>query len=250
MDLNTFLRVPGMAPLYWHFKWKAEPKRQPAARAENAVLKTRKEWEAARAEARELGLPLHNEPSKNWDSLIALRVILDHVKPDGRVLDAGSETYSAILPWLANYGYTNLVGNNLVFERPLKLGPITFEHGDITKMRFEDNSFDAITSMSVIEHNVPVSEFLKEAARVLKPGGVLVISTDYFDPQIDTKGHEAYGGPVKVYTADGIRAMLAEAKTYGLVPTSDMDFSCDEKCVTWSRFGLSYTFVCVTLRKA
>jgi len=247
---NTLLRVPGVAPLYWHLKWKVQPKRQPAARAGNAVLKSKQEWEAACAETRELGLPLHNDPPKNWDSLVALRAILDHVKPDGRVLDAGSETYSAILPWLANYGYTNLTGINLVFDRPLKIGPITYEHGDITKMRFEDSSFDAITSLSVIEHNVPVSEFLRESARVLKPGGVLVISADYFDPAIDTKGHVAYGGPVKVFTADDMRAMIAEAKSYGLVPTSDMDFSCDEKCVTWSRFGLSYTFVVITLRKA
>ncbi|MGN6149067.1 MAG: class I SAM-dependent methyltransferase, partial [Rhizomicrobium sp.] len=50
--------------------------------------------------------------------------------------------------------------------------------GDITRLPFADASFDAIISMIVI-HNIPSREgrdqALRELARVLKPGGRMVI---------------------------------------------------------------------------
>jgi SAM-dependent methyltransferase len=42
---------------------------------------------------------------------------------------------------------------------------------------FEDNTFDFVFSKSVLEHVVNTDNFLKEALRVLKPGGVAVILT-------------------------------------------------------------------------
>ncbi|MGE5184004.1 MAG: class I SAM-dependent methyltransferase [Acidobacteriota bacterium] len=191
----------------------------------------------------------HQDPPKNWDSLAALRVILGRTQPAARVLDAGAATYSVILPWLAAYGYQDLTGNNLLFGKPIKVGPITYEQGDITKLRFADGSLDVVTCLSVIEHNVDVSGFLREAARVLAPGGLLVVSMDYFDPPIDTKGAIAYGGPVKVFSAADARAMLDEARALGLQPTSEPDLTCKDKCVTWSRFGLEFTFLLLTLQK-
>jgi SAM-dependent methyltransferase len=248
--LEQLLRLPGAGTAYWHLKWKTTPRRRPEPMLQNGVLKTRAEWERAMARVKDLGLPVRDDPPKNWDSLAALHAILEHVGPHGRVLDAGVQTYSTILPWLAVYGYDNLVGNNLVFKGPMRVGPIRYEPGDITKMRYEDSSFDAITCLSVIEHNVDVSKFLREAARTLVPGGLLILSTDYFDPPIDTRGHVAYGGPVKVFCAAEIEKLLAEARELGLVPTtSPIDLSCEEKCVTWSRFGLQYTFLLLTLRK-
>ena len=247
--LDSLLRLPGVGSAYWHLKWKTQPRSKPAKRIENAALQDRAEWEATVREAKELGLPLHQDPPKNWDSLHALATILADTQPTARVLDAGAATYSVILPWLASYGYKNLTGNNLLFGKPLKVGPITYEQGDITKMRFADGSLDVITCLSVIEHNVDVSAFLKESARLLAPGGTLVVSMDYFDPPIDTKGAIAYGGPVKVFCAADIAKMLAEARALGLEPTTPPVLTCKDKCVTWSRFGLEFTFLLLTLRK-
>jgi SAM-dependent methyltransferase len=42
---------------------------------------------------------------------------------------------------------------------------------------FEDNSFDSIVSFQVIEHVEEDDLFLKEIARVLRPGGVAIITT-------------------------------------------------------------------------
>jgi len=250
--LDSLLRLPGVGSAYWHFKWKVQPRKKPemhGAAAPRAVLQSRAEWEDSIREARELGLPLHQDAPKNWDSLIALRVILEHTQPTARVLDAGAATYSVILPWLAAYGYRELVGNNLIFKTPVHVGPIVYEHGDITKASYADGSFGAITSLSVIEHNVDVTAFLREAARQLAPGGVLVVSTDYFDPPVDTGGAVAYGGPVKVFCAADVTKILDEARALGLEPIGDVALGCNERCVTWSRFGLTFTFLCLALQK-
>lgn len=73
--------------------------------------------------------------------------------------------------------------------------------GDMLKMLFKDNSFDIVTSISVIEHvnekfveekwePVNGEDFLertqtclKEMIRVLKPGGILYITSDVFKPR-------------------------------------------------------------------
>lgn len=53
---------------------------------------------------------------------------------------------------------------------------VCFHTEDVTKMNFPDNSFDAVVSMETIEH-VLADDCLKEIRRVLKPGGISVIST-------------------------------------------------------------------------
>ena len=49
--------------------------------------------------------------------------------------------------------------------------------GDLAAAKFPDNSFDAVTMHHVIEHVPNPVEFLKEARRILKPGGRLVMVT-------------------------------------------------------------------------
>lgn len=48
---------------------------------------------------------------------------------------------------------------------------------DGTKMDYPDNTFDMVVSFETIEHIAAYDLFLKEISRVLKPGGVLVLST-------------------------------------------------------------------------
>ena len=48
-------------------------------------------------------------------------------------------------------------------------------YGDATDLNFEANSFDKIYSLHTIEHIYDLRKFLKEVARVLKPGGIFVL---------------------------------------------------------------------------
>lgn len=217
---------------------------------ENAVLKTTEEWQAAVEELRRLHLPVHRDLTKNWDTLAALAAILRRTDRSGRVLDAGAALYSTILAGLWRYGYQDLVGINLEFGEPVRRGPARFQHGDVTASGFDDASFDAITCLSVVEHGVDLSGYFKEAARLLRPGGILVTSTDFSRKPLDTRGMTAYGVPVHVFTPDEITAAIELARSLGLEPTGEVDLDRPhDQTVTWRQFGLRYTYLVLTLRR-
>ena len=172
------------------------------------------------------------------------------VEPTGAVLDAGCARYSTLLPSLRLYGFTDLFGNNLEWSRESRHGPVRLVPGDMTATSFPDARFDAITCLSVIEHGVPVKGFLVEAARLLKPGGVLFISTDYDQNPPDTTGKTAYGQPVHIFSPDEIRAIVSDADAAGLRLIGELKLDHAERPVTWPRVGIDYTFLSVGLRKA
>ena len=86
-------------------------------------------------------------------------------------------------------------------------------------------------------------------SRVLKCGGLLITSTDYWCEPVPTPGQSAYGSPVKVFTRREIEEALALARRYGLEPTCPVDLTCGDKVVEWERFGLRFTFLVLTLQK-
>jgi SAM-dependent methyltransferase len=213
------------------------------------VLRTRAACDQAISQVKVLGLPLVSDPPKNWDCLAALDVILATTTRRAPVLDAGAERYSQLLPWLALYGYRRLEGINLAFTQPERRGPILYRYGDITRTDYPPATFDAIACLSVIEHGVDPAAFVREMTRILKPGGVLVVSTDYWPEPVETRGQVAYSVPVHIFTAPELRALLAEAEQEGLVLTGPLDLRSDERVVHWRQVDLDYTFVIFTLRK-
>jgi len=215
----------------------------------NATLKSRAEWQAAFENARKLHVPLHRGPEKNWDHLAAVSTILQHTPTSACILDAGGEFYSNVLPALFVYGYRDLHGINLAFTDPVRRGPIRYLPGDITHAPFPNEFFDAITCLSVIEHGVPLESYFREMHRLLKPGGVLITSTDYYPTPIDTRGMSAHGSPIKIFSKPEIQAALALAENIGLKPTGDLDLECEEKPIRWDAYGLEYSFVLFTLQK-
>jgi SAM-dependent methyltransferase len=226
------------------------PRPRPAARPATDVLSTRAEWQAAVAECRRLRLPRHPGQPKNWDALGALGVVLDAVPTSGAVLDAGAARYSPLLPWLRLYGYHRLTGNNLEFTRTTRHGPVTFEYGDITATDYPDGAFDAVTCLSVLEHGVPVAAFLKEAARILRPGGVLVLSTDYDRHPQPTAGAWAYGVPVHIFDPAGIEDLVGQAAGHGLRLRGPLRLHNVERPVHWRRLDLALTFVRLTFDRS
>lgn len=54
---------------------------------------------------------------------------------------------------------------------------VSFQTGDAQKLTFKDKSFDLVVSLELIEHLPDYRRYLKEVRRVLKPGGVFVLST-------------------------------------------------------------------------
>lgn len=234
---------------YMTMRWGAGTRERPRPHWMNTALRTRQQVEEATAETVRLKLPPCPDPSKNWDTLAALRQVLEVTTADARILDAGAEMYSRLLPWLYLYGYRNMVGNNLVFTDTVRRGPIVYQPGDLTKTDFPHTSFDAITCLSVIEHGVDLHRYFAEMARLLKPGGCLVTSTDYFETPTDTRGQVAYGQPIRVFTRGDIEQALAIAETYGFTLREPVDYTTVERLVHWEAYGLDYAFIVFALFK-
>ena len=56
---------------------------------------------------------------------------------------------------------------------------VHLKHGNILTLPYEDNQFDAIISVAVIEHIHGLEKAISELKRVLKPGGMLALGFPY-----------------------------------------------------------------------
>jgi 2-polyprenyl-3-methyl-5-hydroxy-6-metoxy-1,4-benzoquinol methylase len=54
---------------------------------------------------------------------------------------------------------------------------LSYEIMDGTKLKFEDNTFDVVVSFETIEHTKRYHEMIKELKRVVKPNGIIYLST-------------------------------------------------------------------------
>lgn len=245
----VLLRSEALYSGYLRAKGAYGPHDYPDAGPDAAVLRTAGEAAAATARLLELGLPLHPDPPKNWDNLLALQAILFSTIPSARVVDAGGTLYSAILPALYLYGYRDLHCLNLAFPRPYRRGPIRFDHGDITATGYPNESVDVVTCLSVIEHGVDPEAFFRECRRILKPGGMVLLSTDYWHEPMPVHNATAYGSKVHIFDPQGIRELVATAERQGLQSLAEPALGCAERVVRWERVDLDYTFIFLSFRK-
>ncbi len=97
-----------------------------------------------------------------------------------RVLDAGcGEGYGAEQLRLAGAdSVTGLDYEDTTLRHVRRIYPqVTVVRGNLVQTGFADASFDLITSLQTIEHLWEQPRFITECARILAPGGTLVLST-------------------------------------------------------------------------
>jgi hypothetical protein len=213
----------------------------------NTALQSPGDVDVAVEEIRRCGLVAHQDRPKNWDLFVALGLILDRCARWTPVLEMGAARYSPLLTWLYQYGFWNLHGIDLIYDAPIERGPIRLHQMDMTRTSFPDHAFGAIASLSVIEHGVDYEAYLSEAARLLRPGGVLFTSTDFWCEPIDTAQEQAYDQPVRINDPADIGRFLELAEAHGLRELSRQVLLCGEQVVTWDRLGIKYTFLAITL---
>lgn len=75
-------------------------------------------------------------------------------------------------------------------DRNYRSPTTTFVVGDATKLPFDDDSFDVVTSFETIEHFADHEAFILEVARVLRPSGVFVSSSPNRAVYTEQNGHD------------------------------------------------------------
>ncbi len=193
--------------------------------------------------------PVIGDRVKSWDVLTSVDFIERNVAKDAAILDIGAYG-SEILSILHRLGYRNLAGadlNPLLGESP-HAGEIRYEVCNFLHTPFKDESFSAITSISVIEHGFQRKELLREMSRLLQPGGYFIASFDYWPEKIDTKGQQFFGLDWLIFSASDIRELVEDARNYSLMPCGPMSFSASERTIACA--NQRYTFGWLVLQKA
>jgi SAM-dependent methyltransferase len=162
------------------------------------------------------------DPIKAWDVLHVLEAIVQSTPRESPVLDLGSLS-CPVLPCLHRLGYSDLHGIDLnpeVREMPFA-AEIDYRVADMTAAPWPDGSFAAISAVSVIEHGFDRDTLLDEIARLLRPGGLFVFSTDYWAEKINTDDVRMFGLDWQIFSAAEIEELLQAAATRGLRPVHD-----------------------------
>jgi SAM-dependent methyltransferase len=186
--------------------------------------------------------------TKSWDVWRAVSHCLETVPLDGAVLDVGA-WQSEVLWALGRVGFSALRGcdtDDRVTRMPGQ-SAIRYEVADFFALEDRPASLGALTCLSVIEHGMDAEGFFSRAAKLLAPGGRLLLTTDYWPTPIDTRGIVAFGRPWTVLSRSGAEGWLELAQSLGLEPDGLVSLEATDAPVTWS--GRSYTFLWLAFRK-
>ena len=203
------------------------------------------------------GLPTHETPQKNWD-LFALHRLTEE-RPRAVVLDLGCGTGEALKLLGAAGTCAALHGVDLRIPLRLRLSqwkrrrtagtaPFQLHRGDVMRLSFADASVDIAYAISVIEHGIDLDRFFAEVSRVLKPGGMLFVTTDYWPEPVDTGSAEAFDLPWRIFSRREVEKMIGEAERHGLQLSSRMPIpECARPTVHWQQ--RDYTFIQLTFTR-
>lgn len=219
----------------------------------NGILQDEAEWKQAERVLLEAGLAPHWDRAKNWDFAKALALLLRETEASDRILDAGCGRYSVPLEWLEAAGYRDLAACDYELDHKGRVGPIEYRVADLTQSPYADGEFAAALCLSVIEHNVDLDSFYAEMGRILKPQGLLVLSTDYWPDKIDTRGVRPYGdalGDTKIFSRPELEDAVRRAQDAGFRPLTPMRYEAKERVIQWRIVKDRYTFAFLALRKA
>ncbi|MGH3751787.1 MAG: methyltransferase domain-containing protein [Pseudonocardiaceae bacterium] len=124
----------------------------------------------------------HTDALKNMNRVLAERV---QIQPGERVLDAGCGVGGSSL-WLAHERSVDVVGITLAARQVAMArsyaahrgltGRVHFDQADFTATPFPDMSFDIVWAVESLCHAPDKAAFYREAARLLRPGGRVVVA--------------------------------------------------------------------------
>ncbi len=127
-----------------------------------------------------------SNPVIDYEQQVRGAVVLEALQPAAgdMILDIGCGNARDIMPMLQRgatiVGVDLSAGMIAQAQRDLEAAGFrgaTLEVGDATNLRFADATFDKVVCSEVIEHIPDTDRAIAEINRVLRPGGLLVVST-------------------------------------------------------------------------
>lgn len=134
-----------------------------------------------------------------------------HLKKNKNViLDAGCGTGAEII-YLQKYGEVHgLDLSKMAVDYCKKQGIKNVKTGDVSKLPYKDKTYDLICLLDVLEHTSNDKLVLKEMYRVLKPGGMLMMTVPAWPFLYST--HDRDQGHFKRYVKEDLRQLLVKTK--------------------------------------
>ncbi len=188
------------------------------------------------------------DPNKNWDVLATATFVEGRLPRDARIVDFGAYR-SEIVGVLSRLGYAHVFALDLnpKMARGFRAPGVHYVVGDFHVTGFAPGTFDAVTAISAIEHGHSVDRLFTEVSRLLRPGGYLIASTDYWPDKVDTTGHPILRMDWTIFSAAELADLMDVARGHGLSPVGELDYRAGAPAIHYE--GRHYTFAWLALRK-
>ncbi len=185
---------------------------------------------------------------KSWDVLRTLDFLENNVGKKEHILDIGCFASEILLSsYKADFRELSGVDLNSELDRMESYGCIQYQQSNFMETTYPNETFKAITSISVIEHGYDKERLIKEMTRLLAPGGYFIASFDYWQDKIDTSGIKIFGLDWLIFSEQDVLDLIEYAAEYGMTPVNQLDFSVKDKVIKWG--GKAYTFGWLVLQK-
>lgn len=196
-----------------------------------------------------LGVMSHHDEQKNWDLSLSLEQV-QKLSNRSKILDAGSGSKAVFANAAQSLGAFKIYACDIQ-DYPGK--NINFTNQDMSATNYKSNFFDLVACHSVIEHGVSIEKFFIEMFRIIKKGGCLIISTDFWPVYEDHSSKYPYGennAPMKLFNNESIQDLLLIASNTGwIIPTYKKYEPFTPRPVYWERMDSHYTFIWMMLVK-
>lgn len=156
-------------------------------------------------------------PWRAFTGRVVLPWALQGLRPEGEGLEIGAGSGAMAFELLSSFPILRMTVTDYdeeMLDRAKRiLAPfsdrVTIQQADATKLPFEEGSYDAVFSFIMLHHVMAWEDALREAVRVLRPGGRLV-GYDILANGIVRALHQVEGSPHRLVVMGRLKSLMEQ----------------------------------------